>query len=74
MPETRGNSMSTHFFVDADLTGNTVTRRSQNGILIFYYCAPIIWRSKRQNTVDTSTFGSEFTEMKNNVELSEALQ
>jgi hypothetical protein len=35
MPPPRGQSMSTHAFVDADLAGNKKTRRSQTGILIF---------------------------------------
>jgi hypothetical protein len=37
-------------------------RRSQTGILIFVNRAPIIWYSKRQNTVETNpnpTYGSE---------------
>ena len=51
-----------------------MTRRSQSGILIFCNCAPIIWYSKRQNTVETSTFGSEFQAIKNAVELTEALR
>ena len=33
------------------------------GILIFVNRAPIIWYSKHQNTVETSTFGSEFVAM-----------
>ena len=66
--------MSTHCFVDANHAGNKVTRRSQTGILIFCCMAPIMWHSKRQNTVETSTFGSEFTALKNAVELVEALR
>jgi hypothetical protein len=34
----------------------------------------VIWHSKRQNTVEASTFGSEFQTMKNAVELKEALR
>ena len=74
MLEARGNGISTHCFVDADLEGNTVTRRSQTGILIFCNRAPIMWHSKRKNTVKTSSFGSEFTAMNNAVELTEGLQ
>ena len=44
------------------------------GILIFCNREPIVWNSKRQNRVETSTFGSEFTTMKNAVELIAALQ
>ena len=51
MPPPRGNGVTTHCFEDADLAGNTVTRRSQTGILIFVNRAPIIWQRKRQNTV-----------------------
>ena len=65
----RDNVVSTHCFVDADHAGNRVTRRSQTGILLFVNRAPIVWFSKRQNTVDTSTFGSEFVAMRISVEL-----
>jgi hypothetical protein len=73
-PEPRGNVVSTHCFVDADHAGNRVTRRSQSGILLFVNRAPVIWYSKRQNTVETSTFGSEFVAMRIAVELTEALR
>jgi hypothetical protein len=33
-----------------------------------------MWFSKRQNSVEASTFGSEFTAMKNTVEMIEALR
>jgi len=70
----RGNYVSTHVFVDADHAGNRITRRSQSGILIFVNRAPIVWYSKKQNTVETSTFGSEFVAMRIAVELTEALR
>ena len=66
--------VSTHCFVDSDHAGDKVTRRSQTGILIFVNRAPILWYSKRQNTVETSTFGSEFIAMKTAVEQVESLQ
>ena len=69
----RGCAVSTHCFVDADHASNTVTRRSQTGILIFLNWAPIVWYSKRQNTMETSTFGSEFITMRTAVEHIEAL-
>jgi hypothetical protein len=74
MPAPRGNAMSTHCFVDASHGSDRLTRRSQTGILIFCNRAPIIWFSKRQNTVEASTFGSEFQAMKNAVELIESLR
>ena len=74
MPPPRGYSVSTHCFVDADHASNTVTGRSQTGILIFLNKAPIVWYSKRQNTVETSTFESEFIAMRMAVEHIEALR
>ena len=74
MPPPRGHFVSTHCFVDADHASNTVTRRSQTGILIFLNRAPIVWYSKRQNTVETSTFGSEFIAMRTAVEHIESLR
>ncbi len=74
MPESRGNAASTHCFVDADHAGIRVTRRSQTGILLFVNRAPVIWYSKRQNTVEISTFGSEFVAMRVSVELVESLR
>jgi hypothetical protein len=61
-------------FVDADHAGCHATRRSHTGILIYVQNTPIIWYSKRQNTVESSTFGSEFIAMKTAVEQVEALQ
>ena len=61
-------------FVDAKHAAEKVTRRSQTGILIFCNRYPIIWFSKRQNSVESSTFGSEFTALKNAVELVTALR
>ena len=66
--------ISTHCFEYVDLSGNTVTRRIQKGILIFVNRAPIIWHINRQNTVKASTNGSEIVAMKNVVELIEALR
>ena len=44
------------------------------GILIFINKAPIIWCSKRTNTVEVSTFGSEIVAMRNAVESIESLR
>ena len=50
--------------MDADHAGNKVTRRSHTGIMIFVNSAPITWYSKHQNTVESSTFGSEIVALK----------
>jgi len=63
MPKPRGRSIQISAFVDVAHTGNLVTRRSHTGILIFLNNALISWYSKQQNTVETSTFGSEFVSL-----------
>ena len=73
-PRPRGQAVSTHCFVDANLAGNSVTRRSQMGILLFVNKAPILWLSKKTNTVEVSTFGSEIVALRHAVELIESLR
>ena len=60
MPKPRGKSVMITAFFDASHAENTVTRRSHTGFVIFVNRAPIIWYSKRQNTVKASTFLSDF--------------
>jgi hypothetical protein len=74
MPKPRGNVMTTHCFVDSDHAGDRVTRRSQTGILIFCNKAPIIAYSKRQNSVECSTYGSELVAMRQAIELVKSLR
>ena len=60
-------------FVDADHAGCHETRRSHTGIMILLQKLPIVWYSKRQNSVEGSLFGSEFVATKTAVEQLEAL-
>ena len=64
MPEPLGSPDNITCFVDADHAGNKVIRRSHTGILIYINSAPLIWHSKQQNTVESSTFGSEIVAMR----------
>ena len=63
-PEPLGKAIQINAFVDADHASNLVTRRSHTGIIIFLNMAPISWYSKRQNTVESSTYSSEFVALK----------
>jgi hypothetical protein len=74
MPVPRGHQVTISCFVDADLAGNSVSRQSQTGVLVFVNKAPILWYSKRQNSVEASTYGSEITAMKTAIEMIEALR
>ena len=50
--------------VDADHASDMITRRSRTGFLVYLTCAPIYWWSKKQNSVELSSFGSKFIAMK----------
>ena len=63
-PPPRGNPVKMNCFVDSDHAGDQVTRRSQTGIIIYLNNSPIIWYSKRQSTVESTTFGSEFVALR----------
>ncbi|KAL7577136.1 hypothetical protein ACA910_019738 [Epithemia clementina (nom. ined.)] len=71
-PPPEGNKVSSTCFVDANHAGCRITRQWYTCILLFLQRAPIMWYSKQQNTVETSTFGSEFVAMKTAIEMVEA--
>jgi len=64
MPKPLGNPVAITCFVDANHAGDKVTRRSQTGFIIYLNNSPIDWYSKKQNTCESSTFGSEFVAMR----------
>ena len=64
MSTPRGIGFVMRAFVDADHAGDSITRRSRTGFLIYLNSAPIYWMSKKQTSVETSSFGSEFIAMK----------
>lgn len=61
-------------FVYSDHAGKCVTCCSHTGIRIYLNMAPIIWYSKRQTTVKTSTFGADLVALKIATELIESLR
>jgi len=68
MPEPRGKGFRMVVYVDCDLGGDLVTRRSRTGFAVFLNNAPVYWMSKKQTSCEVSTFGSEFTAMKQALE------
>ena len=60
MPTPKGKMMRTTTYADANLMHDVVTGRSMSGILHLINQTPIQWFSKKQNTVETATYGSEF--------------
>jgi hypothetical protein len=56
-------------YVDAHHAHDLVTRRYITGILVMLNKTPIRWISKRQKTVETSTYGSELVDSRVATEL-----
>jgi hypothetical protein len=59
-PKPLGKYVTSVHFVDANLMHCMATGRSVTGILHFLNKTPIEWYSKKQATVETATYGSEF--------------
>ena len=73
-PEPLGKAVQVNVFADAAHADDFITRRSTTGIIIFVNGTPIQWYSKRQNTVESSTYGSEFVAMRIATELTIGLR
>jgi hypothetical protein len=59
LPPEKGPRVRMTVDVDAEHANDLVTRRSITGILVMLNNTPIRWISKRQKTVEKSTYGSE---------------
>ena len=59
MLEPKGKICTLTCYVDADHARDKLTRRSVTGIILLLNNILIQWVSKRQNTVEASTYGSE---------------
>jgi len=58
-PTSLGKEVTITTYVDANLYHDWTTGRAETGTLDFLNGTPIDWFSKRQNTVETATYGSE---------------
>ena len=63
-PEARGQGFTMSGYVDADHATDSMTRKSRTGFIIYLNNAPIYWLSRKQLSVESSSFGSEFCAMK----------
>jgi hypothetical protein len=59
-PPPLGRYVTLTHYVDANLMHDIVTGRSVTGILHLINKTPFDWYSKKQSTVETATYGSEF--------------
>jgi hypothetical protein len=61
-PEPLGKYITLSHYVDANLMHDITSGKSVTGILHLVNKTPIDWYSKKQATVETATYGSEFVE------------
>ena len=61
LPEPLRREIQLTSYVDANLFHDVITGRSVTGILHLINKTPFDWYSKKQSTVETATYGSEFT-------------
>jgi Reverse transcriptase (RNA-dependent DNA polymerase) len=67
-PEPLGNYVTMTHYVDANLMHDVITGRSVTGILHLANKTPLDTYSKKQSTVETATYGSEFVAARTCVE------
>ncbi len=63
-PRPMGKELDVYVFFDSDHAHDKVTGRSILGVTVMVGSTPIIWKSKRQGAVQTSTYGAEFSAMR----------
>jgi hypothetical protein len=68
-PEPLGMPIQINAFIDASHARNKITCRSHTRVLIYLNKAQIIWYSKVQRMVESSTFGSKFVALRTGTEL-----
>ena len=74
LPTPLGKECKMRIFVDSYHAGDQVTRRFPTGFLVYLNNPLIYWSSKKQTTVETSSFGSEFMAMKHATEYVRGMQ
>ena len=73
-PKALGKRVVLTTYVDANLNHDLVTGRSVNGVLHFANQTPVHWFTKKQPTVETATYGSEFIAAKVSIEQTMAMR
>ena len=59
MPTPEGKAVKLITYVDADHEHDHISRKSVTGVLVFPNTTQVKWYSKRQNTVESSTYQVE---------------
>ena len=73
-PEPQGKEVDILMFVDNNHAGDKVSCRSRCGFFICVNAVLLQWFSKKQSTVETLVFGTEFVAMKQGIDALRALR
>ena len=68
-PKPKGRAVQISCFVDSYHGGDQINQIPRTGILVLLNSDPIMWYLKRENTVDNSTFCSDFLSTNQAVEM-----
>ena len=68
MPIAFGSELETSIFFDVDHAHDQKIHRSISGIVQFVGCTPVLWSSRRQGCIATSTYCAKFVAMRQVVE------
>ena len=63
-PDPYGDPLETTILVDSDHAHDRKTRRSLTGLIAFVGSTPVLWLSKRQSTVASSTYSAKFSALR----------
>ena len=63
-PTPYGQVLETTILVDSDHAHDRKSRRSLTGLILFVGSTPVLWLSKRQSTVASSTYSAEFSALR----------
>ena len=74
MPPPRGRAVQYMYFLDANHADDHITMRSHTWIIIYGNRDPIVWNSRRKNTVKTSTFGLYLIDLKKDADLIKSMR
>ena len=66
-PRPLGKEVDLRLYTDLSHADDKLTRRSHTGYFVFMNMALINWMSKKQATVETSSFGAEFVALKHGI-------
>ena len=73
-PEPLGEAVQLTCFVDASFAPDLVSFRSRTGVMLYVNRGLINFLSRRQNSIETSTFGAEYMALKTGLEMTIGLR